>query len=154
MLDVLNQPISPLELEQEAEAEAAHAEAARVEAAQRQAAQAPAGEHPVGLVCMGLTLLHPCVIQLQPPVACAAACSCCRQFAATKRAPAAWTWTSLVLQYQDALLSSLQECFGLTQRGARHSLLVHVSCWRKQSCCLCALPIWCWPPSSSVPHAC
>ena len=63
VLDVLDRPISPLELEQEAEAEAAQAEAARIEAARRQAAEAPAGE---GSACMGLHLSDPCVIQLQP----------------------------------------------------------------------------------------
>ena len=89
MLDVLDRPISPLELEQEAEAEAAQAEAARIEAARRQAAQAPAGE---GSACMGINLLEPCVIQLQLPVACAAACRRYRQCAAaTRRALAALT---------------------------------------------------------------
>lgn len=146
MLDVLDRPISPLELEQEAEAEAVQAEAARVEAARRQAVQAPAGEHQGGSACMGLHLLDLCVIQLQPSVACAAGCSCCRRCAAaTRRALAAWT---PVLQYQDALLSSLQECVGLTQRGAHCYLPMHVSCWHKQSCGPCVLPVWCCLPAA------
>lgn len=49
VLDVLDRPISPLELEQEAEAEAVQVETARVEAARRQAVQAPAGLSPAGV---------------------------------------------------------------------------------------------------------